>query len=210
MKRAILLSAAVAAVLALAAGSSFAQGAAQSAADRLVYQKLENTIVTFTFNEQPLEEAVDFLQTLAKVNIILDKKKVEAGKTVTLKLNDVPLQTAVRLLCEQVGLKWTVRDGVVFMSDEEGVKQEPVTAVYDVNDLLAVPPNFEGPTFELQNLSSNRGSGSSGGGSGGGSIFADAGKGGDKTGEEAKKSQEELLSELVDLIKQVIAPGSWE
>ena len=218
MKQRILLGAAVVVLIGLVAGSVFAQGVGVKPGDRVVYQKLDATIVSFTFNEQPLEEALDFLQTLGKVNIVLDKKKVEAGKTVTLKLNDVPLGTAVKLLCEQIGLKWTVRDGIVFMSDEDGVKQEPITVVYDVNDLLAVPPNFEGPQIELQSLSSNRGgsSGGSGGGGGcGGGIFGGAGgAGGGGSGasadEAGKKSQEELLTELVDLIKQVIAPGTWD
>ncbi len=178
----------------------------RTAADRAVYQKLESAVVSFTFSEQPLEEAFDFLQTLAQVNIVLDKRAVEAGKTVTLKLNNVELVTAIKLVCEQVGLKWTVRDGVVFVSNEEGVKSEPLTIVYDVADLLTVPPNFEGPTFELQNISGNRG-GAGGGGGSGQSIFTDTT---DKAATDVTKTREELLTELVDLIKQVIEPGTWE
>lgn len=212
MKRATTLGLTCVLVLGFAGGTAVAAGLpGTTAADRLVYQKLDTTIVSFTFNEQPLEEALDFLQTLGKVNIVLDKRKVEAGKTITLKLSDVALVTAVRLLTEQVALKWIVRDGVVYISDEEGTKQEPITMVYTVDDLLAVPPNFEGPTFELQNISGNRG-GSSGGGGGGSSIFTDTGTGTGGAGEteEQKKSREELLTELVDLIKQVIEPGTWE
>ncbi len=201
MKR---ISLAFGVVLALALAGSAAFGA--TAADRAVYQKLDTTIVTFTFSEQPLEEAIDFLQTLAGTNIVLDKRKVEAGKTVTLKLANAELVTAIKLITEQVGLKWVVRDGVIFISDEEGTKLEPVTVVYDVSDLLTVPPNHEGPTFELQNITASRG-GTSGGGSGS-SIFATDDTAGADT--EAKKSQEELLTELVDLIKQVIMPGTWE
>ena len=205
MRRAMVLGLGLLAALVFVAPTVFAQN---TTADRAARQKLENTIVSFTFSEQPLEEAIDFLQTLAKVNIVLDKRKVEAGKTITLKLNDVELQTAVKLVTEQVGLKWTVRDGVIYISDEEGVKQEPITIVYDVGDLLTVPPNFEGPTFELQNISGNRGGSGGGSGGSGNSIFSDTS---DKTDNaDAKKSREELLTELVDLIQQVIEPGTWE
>ena len=205
MRRAMVLGLGLLAALVFVAPTVFAQN---TTADRAARQKLENTIVSFTFSEQPLEEAIDFLQTLAKVNIVLDKRKVEAGKTITLKLNDVELQTAVKLVTEQVGLKWTVRDGVIYISDEEGVKQEPITIVYDVGDLLTVPPNFEGPTFELQNISGNRGGSGGGSGGSGNSIFSDTSDKTDNT--DAKKSREELLTELVDLIQQVIEPGTWE
>ena len=192
--------------VAMLASQAFGVGIGYTASDRAAYQKLETTIVSFTFNEQPLEEAVDFLTTLGGVNIVLDKRKVEAGKTVTLKLQNVTLYTAVKLLTEQVGLKWIVRDGIAFISDDEGTKMEPITIVYDCSDLMAVAPNFEGPTFELQNISGN--SGGRGGSGGGSSIFSSDTSAGKK--DEEGKSREELLNDLVDLIKQVIEPGTWE
>ena len=174
-------------------------------AERAVYQRIETTIVSFTFNEQPLEEALDFLSTLGDVNIVLDRRKVEEGKTVTLKLNNVTLATAIKLITEQVELKWIVRDGLIYISDEEGTRREPVTIVYDVSDLLAMPPNFKGPEIQLESLSGNRGgSGTSSTGSG---IWGD-----EEEGKEADehKTREELLKELVDLIRSVIATGTWE
>jgi len=178
-----------------------------SAADRAVYQKLDGTIVSFTFNEQPLEEAIDFLGTLGNLNIVLDRRKVEAGKTITLKLTNVTLTTAVKLITEQVGLKWVVREGVVFISDEEGTTQEPVTLVYDVSDFLAVPPDFQGPNIELQNITGNRG-GRGSTGTGGGGIWED--QTGSAKEKESAKTRDELLQDLVDLIQSVIEPGTWE
>ena len=180
--------------------------------DRAVRQKLEETVVSFTFNEQPVMEAIDFLQTLGKVNIVPDRSKFDdPAKTVTLKLENVPLETAIRLLTEQLGMKWVIRDGVVFISNDEGVKRPPETNTYDVRDLLADIPNFTGPTFELQNISGGRGgSGGSGGGSGS-SIFSDtSGTGTGGAEEEQTKSAEESLTDLIDLVKQVIESGTWE
>ena len=215
----ILLAACAVAVLAIAAQGLFAAtvvgwhdrviitkpvpGASNE--DRVVYQKLDDTIVSFTFNEQPLEEAIDFLSTLGGVNIVVDKRKVEPGKTVTLKLSSVPLLTAVKLVTEQVGLKWVIRDGVVFVSDEEGTKTEPITMVFDVSDLLAVPPNFIGPTIELQSISPNRGSSGPGPGI---NLITEPGQGTVKS--DSEKSREELLQDLVELIKQTIDSGGWD
>lgn len=180
-----------------------APGAGGTAADRAVAQKLVDTVVTFTFSEQPLDEALDFLATLGNINIVVDRRKVEAGKTVTLKLTDASLLTAIKFVAEQVGVKWTVRDGVVLFTDEEGAKSEPVTAVYDVSPYLAMPPDFEGPTIELQSISGSRG----GGGGGYPGIISDPG---DEPKKDSEKSREELLQELVDLIKMTIDPGTWD
>jgi len=105
--------------------------------NRKVLDILEKKIVSFTFNEKPIKETLDFLQTLGGINIVLDRAKMEDPKTtVTLKLTDVKLGTAVKLLTEQISLKYAVRDGIVFISDWEGVREYPMTAVYDVRDLL--------------------------------------------------------------------------
>ena len=44
--------------------------------DERVYRKLEDTVVSFTFNDQPFADAIEFLQTLGNVNIVLDRRKV--------------------------------------------------------------------------------------------------------------------------------------
>jgi type II secretory pathway component GspD/PulD (secretin) len=178
--------------------------------DRKVRQQLDETIVSFTFNEQSVMEAIDFLQTLGNVNIVPDRTKFEdPAKTVTLKLQNVPLATAIKLLTEQLGLKWTVRDGIVFISDAEGIKRPPETNTYDVRDLLADIPNFEGPTFELQNISSNSGRGGSGGSGGSSSSIFSSDTSGSKK-EEGGKSAEESLNDLIDLVKQVVEAGTWD
>ncbi|KPJ51922.1 MAG: hypothetical protein AMS16_07135, partial [Planctomycetes bacterium DG_58] len=166
--------------------------------DRKVRQQLEETIVTFTFNEQPLAEAIDYLQTLGSVNIVPDRSKLEdPDQTITLKLANVPLGTAIKLLAEQLGLRYVIRDGIVFISDEEGIKRPLETNTYDVRDLVADIPNFRGPTFELQNIRGGRG--------GTGSIFGD-----EEEDEGEERSAEEGLKNLESLIRQVVAPGTWE
>jgi len=104
--------------------------------NRKVLDVLQKRLASVSFKDQPLTEVLDYFQTVGAINIVLDRTKVEEGNTITLKLTDVSLKTALKFVTEQAALKYVVRDGIVFISDEEGVKQAPVTAVYDVRDLL--------------------------------------------------------------------------
>ncbi len=136
--------------------------------DQKVLEQLDTIKVTFEFNEQPFVEAIDFLQTLAKLNIVADKAKLKDAATVTLKLKDAPLSTALKLLTAQVDLTYGVRDGVILISDAEGLKRPPVRAMYDVADLLK-------PRAGLK-----------------------------------AKEPDEALNDLIETIKQTIAPGNWD
>jgi hypothetical protein len=80
--------------------------------------KLDSVIVSFTFNEQPLDQALEFLQTLGGVNIALDRRRFDPEKTsVTLKLTNMPLRTALVLLADGIGARACLRDGVVYITD---------------------------------------------------------------------------------------------
>jgi len=173
----------------------------RTAADERVYEKLEDTIVTFTFSDQPLAEAIDFLQVLSGENIVLDRRHVDEGKTVTLKLKDVSLKTALNFVTEQVALKWVVTDGVVVIGDEESTRQKPVTVVYDVLHLLARPPDFEGPEIDLGMMNRTES---------GAKEWNPFPR--EKTLEQPdrQKTREELTDELVEVIRATIAPESWE
>ena len=101
-----------------------------------VEKELDETRVTVAFNETPVLEALDRLHALGKVNIVVDRPRFEEAKTVTLRLADVRLGMALTLITEQIGMKFAVRDGVAFISDEANLTEPPVRAVYDVRDLL--------------------------------------------------------------------------
>lgn len=200
------------------AGAAFAQS---DAPNRRIRQALDEAVVSFSFEDQPLDQAVEFLGTLGNVNIVLDRAKVDVKKTITLKLKNVTLGTAVKLITEAAGVKYVIRDGVVFISDEEGTKELPVTRVFDVMDLVAEIPEFSGPEMDLSTMGSgNQTSGGSGGyGSGGGSGSStslwgtSSGTGGTGTttqGAQQGTTLQERTDALVELIKSVIEPGTWD
>jgi hypothetical protein len=99
-------------------------------ADGKVLRRLQETIVSFEFNEQPVMEALVFLENQGSVNILLDRNKLEdPAPVVTLKLRNVSLDTALKLVTEQLGLTFIIRDGLVFISDEKGVQEVPVAVI---------------------------------------------------------------------------------
>jgi tetratricopeptide (TPR) repeat protein len=131
-----------------------------------------NRLVTFDFVETPLDQIVGFLQTLTKVNIVLDRRGIEvAGKSpatpITLKVTQVSLRDALDWLTEFSNLTWTLRKGVVVISDISQLPQEQYMVIYDVRDLLGSVPDFEGPEFDLEDATSSGGASGGGGGSGG-------------------------------------------
>jgi hypothetical protein len=85
------------------------------------------------------EAAIKDLARGASVQILVDKKvNKEAQTPVSLQLKDVPLETAVRLLCEQADLK-PVRIGNILY----------ITAVAKAKELRSEPDQapFVGPGF---------------------------------------------------------------
>ncbi len=85
-----------------------------SALDRRVRKTLDDRIASVTFNQQPLDEAVEFLEAVGDVKIILDRTTATpAGRTVTLRLENTPMRTWVTLLAEQLGADWVIKNGAV-------------------------------------------------------------------------------------------------
>lgn len=67
-----------------------------------------------------LTEAVRKLARATGVNLVIDPRQAKAAQTnVTLRLDDVPLETAVRLLAELAGLKPAKMGNVLFVTSEE-------------------------------------------------------------------------------------------
>ncbi|MBV8557496.1 MAG: hypothetical protein JO116_18190, partial [Planctomycetaceae bacterium] len=72
----------------------------------------------------------------------------EAEKTmtspVTLDLEGVPLRTTLRLLLKQLGLTYTVKDGLLTITSESSEDQPTEIRVYPVADLAIIPLSLMG------------------------------------------------------------------
>lgn len=61
-------------------------------------------------------------------------------------LGTIPLDQKLNELTDALGLKWTLKYGGVFISNDEGVRGEMQTRFLDVKDLLVKPLNFSAPS----------------------------------------------------------------
>jgi tetratricopeptide (TPR) repeat protein len=172
-----------------------------------------NKKISFDFVETPLQDVVTFISSLVDVTIVLDTEAVkEEPKTVTLRVNDMRLESAINWVLKLVGLKYTLKDEAVFVSKPDRIYDKPVMRMYDVTDLTIDIKNFQGRQQALASDGGYSSTGSGGGGSGGGGGGGGESLGRDFFGAEGEtKAEEDKLTgqTLVDFIKRTIAAGTW-
>jgi len=122
--------------------SSLAAADQQPADREPVVQKALDAPTTFEFIETPLTDVVDFLRASHKVTFQIDRKAlqdvgIDPQTPVTRTLKRIRLRSALRLLLRDVGLTFTVRDGVVLITTREQAEASLSKEVYAVEDLVA-------------------------------------------------------------------------
>ena len=83
--------------------------------------------------DAPPTEVIAYLQTFAKVSMVVDPKAMAVVRSsVTLRVTNMPVDLALSWVLELAGLDWTLRNGAVFVSTPERVAAlEPVRAPVD-------------------------------------------------------------------------------
>jgi len=118
--------------------------------------KLTGLRVTLEFNETPLEEAVEFIQQFSGLNILIDSTVTErhpkGSVKITMKVKDLPLASALKLMLETRGLTLLYRDQVLLVVTEDRANRSLFLQVYDVRDLLMKINAFPGPEISLEPL----------------------------------------------------------
>ncbi len=165
-----------------------------------------NKKVTFDFVETPLQDVVNFLSSLVDVTIVLDTAAVKDAPNVTLRVNEMRLQSALNWILKLVALKYTLKDEAVFISKAEAIQEKAILRMYDVTDLTIDIKNFQGRQQALASDSGYASTGSQGAGGGGGEMAQEF------FGADEKEPEEEKLTgeSLVEFIKKTIAPGTWD
>ncbi len=158
--------------------------------------------VSFDFIATPLDDVVAFFRNLKKVNIVVDKQAVadHGDLDVTLRLDKVPFKDALAWILRLVNLKYALQNNAIFISTKENIAkiQETDTRIYYVTDLTAPIRDFKANTMAI----SNTGLDDEGGGFE--DIFAE------EKPDEAQEVDQFTGDSLVEFIKAVIAPGTWE
>lgn len=158
---------------------------------RGIRRKLERK-VSFEFVDTPLSEAIQFLQTLTKINMILDPSAVEMrGNTpINLKVANMTLNLALDWILRLADLDYALKDSALFISTRERLREDVTLRIYDVRDLTEEVPNYPGPDLQLQ---------SPGAGGGGGGLVVVA------------AVDEEIMTAttLAEMIRERVRPEEW-
>ena len=88
-----------------------------------IIKKLQRK-VSFEFVDTPLSEAIAFLRQLSNVSIVIDPAAREGVPALSLRVTDMSLESALRLMCKVGGAKYDLQDGAVYISLDEKAKQD--------------------------------------------------------------------------------------
>lgn len=150
MKLAILMAAAM-----MAAGSAAAQEASDS--QKRILEKVAKHTVTLDFTATPLTDVLNFLRDDSGLNFHLDpatsEKLAPERMNVTLKVRDLPLKSALKLICGERDLTVRLKEGILVVGPK-GSEAGRVTRMYDVRDLILAIGDFPGPRMELNDKAS--------------------------------------------------------
>jgi hypothetical protein len=96
-------------------------------------------VIDAEFSNRPLSAALQELSDESGISIVLDARMEETAKTsVTATLSGVPVDTAVELLANMVGLKMVIRDRALYVT-EPGNAQQMEGEVKAVQAAAAAP-----------------------------------------------------------------------
>ncbi len=107
-------------------------------------QRIENALKQQTqleFNETPLQDVVDYLKDMHKIEIQFDTRAMQdAGANmdapVTKNIKDISLRSALRLMLRDLGLTYFVQDGVLLITTPEEAEKMAGIKVYPVADMV--------------------------------------------------------------------------
>jgi type II secretory pathway component GspD/PulD (secretin) len=106
--------------------------------------------VSVDFRETSLSDAIDFFRDVTGLNLVVSAGVDDAR--VTLKLTDVSVRSALKLMLHPLDLTLTSREGVLVIVPRAEAKRRMTTRVYDVRDLLQQIVDYPAPKMELSTV----------------------------------------------------------
>jgi len=170
--------------------------------ERQLREKLSSQKISFDFVETPLPDVLSFLGSLTDVSIILDPDTLmDESPTVTLRVNEMSLERALNWICKLVNLRYGLKNEAIYVAHPGKLRDRVVLRMYDVSDLTMEVKNFAG---RQKALSTGEGHGDQRGGGGDGleDFFPD---------DDEDDDEDRLTGDkLIEFIRRMIAPDSWE
>ena len=160
-----------------------------------INRQLDTIKLNMNFENTKLEDMVSYIREFTGLNIYIEQdlgEKLE--KQVTFRIKDVVLRTAMKLMLDQFELDYMIDESrILRITTRDKAGGKPVPELHDIRDILVRIQDFAGPRVELM----------APGGAGAalaGATFS------------LEEPKEGAVSEeqIVELIKDNVAPGSWE
>lgn len=182
-------------------------------------QLLNQRVPEITFQEQPLEQVMEWLTDYTGMNVsvrwqMLEDNGIERDKPISIKARNLRLSQILWMIMNEAGgsdikLAYRASGNLIILSTHEDLGKDMITRVYDVGDLLLRIPRFTNaaqlnPSDALNQAGQGGGSGGGGGG-GGGNLFEDNE---DNDNDDQQDSTNDMQA-LVDIITGTIEPDTW-
>jgi hypothetical protein len=121
---------------------------------RSMLQILEARKVNVDFEDLPLSEVLKFFSNATGVNLVLSpmvtEKRDAADLTVTLRLNEVSVKTALSIVLKLKDLASVYRHGVIMITTPQDARGKPTLKIYPISDLTFRLRDFPAPDIQLR------------------------------------------------------------
>ncbi|MFO0887659.1 MAG: hypothetical protein U0790_00785, partial [Isosphaeraceae bacterium] len=107
---------------------------------RMAVERKLNEPITLDLEKQPLSEAVSFLQNATGLNVVVDPKAmletgINENTPISMRLKDVKLKTALKLMLAPLGLTYQTDDEVLVITSPQ-ISSRVIQRSYPVGDLV--------------------------------------------------------------------------
>lgn len=183
--------------------------------------RMRDIVDIVTIEEASARRALQWWSTTTHIPLVIDwdalqDEGIDPQQPMNLRLANVPAGQLLGILLTQlaprVELMYEVTPWYVQVTTKQQANRNLVLRVYIVEDLVMAVPNFEGPTFDLNDALSNTSSGGStpgsrGGGNagGGGGLFPDD----TDMNDQATTTKAERGDQLATTVMETIEPQLW-
>ncbi len=164
---------------------------------RYIRHKLDNETVSWTFGGETPKTFLEVMQDIRNqrgVNIVVDPEVVstKGEEQINIELREMVFGRALKTLLAGLDLVYTFRNDVLWVTSKEKAHGTPLPRIYEVRDLTISLANFQAPQLKLRPGA--------------------AGETATKAiwGEEKERSQDTLPERLVELVRENVAPETWE
>ena len=178
--------------------------------DRRAHLLLQRKIGRMEFDDIALEDFIRYLRDYLPDADIDVRWNVLAGigldrrTPVGLYLSNPTLEQALRVVLKKLSdpapVWYAVQNGVITISSLDDLRdpENMITRLYDIQDLILRVPDFAGPRLDVAEVLAT------GGEEGGGGFITD-----DEEDELKQPTRQEMLEQLIEVIKTSVDPESW-